>query len=54
VNVNATTMSGIRIVPGSSATSALVIQVTTNGHHSPSAANLTLLKGWIDAGAMNN
>ena len=54
VNVNATTLSGKRVVPFSSATSALVIQVTTNGHHSPSAANLTLLKSWIDAGALNN
>ena len=53
VNVNATTLSGVRIVPGSSATSALVIHVT-GGHHTPSAANLTLLKGWIDADAQNN
>ena len=54
VNVAATTLTGIRIVPFSSATSALVKQVTTNGHHAPSAANLTLLKSWIDAGALNN
>jgi len=54
VNVNATTLTGKRIVPFSSATSALVTQVTTNGHHSPSAANLVLLKAWIDAGALNN
>jgi len=54
VNVPATTISGTRVIPGNSAGSALVIQLTTNGHHTPSAANLTLLKSWIDAGALNN
>jgi len=54
VNVPATTIPGTRVIPGNSAGSALVIQLTTNGHHTPSAANLTLLKSWIDAGALNN
>lgn len=53
VNVPAQTIPGIRVVPGSSATSALVIQLNS-GHHKPSATNMTLIQGWIDAGALNN
>ncbi len=53
VNVPATTRSGLRVVPGSPATSALVAQLA-GGHRSVSAANQSLIAAWITAGALNN
>jgi PKD repeat protein len=53
VNVPATTLPGLRVVPGSPSTSALVIQLQ-NGHRSVSAANQSLISAWITAGALNN
>lgn len=53
VNVPATTRSGLRVVPGSPSTSALVAQLA-GGHRSVSAANQSLISAWISAGALNN
>jgi PKD repeat protein len=53
VNVPATTLPGLRVVPGSPGTSALVTQLA-NGHRSVSAANQSLISAWITAGALNN
>ncbi|NWJ41973.1 MAG: PKD domain-containing protein [Geothrix sp.] len=53
VNVAATTRSGLRVVPGSPGTSALVAQLA-GGHRSVSAANQSLISAWITAGALNN
>lgn len=53
VNVPATTLPGLRVVPGNPATSALVTQLA-NGHRSVSAANQALISAWITAGALNN
>lgn len=53
VNVPATTLPGLRVVPGNPATSALVVQLA-NGHRSVSAANQSLISAWITAGAPNN
>lgn len=53
VNVPATTRSGLRVVPGSPGTSALVAQLA-GGHRSVSAANQSLISAWITAGALNN
>lgn len=53
VNVPATTLPGLRVVPGSPSTSALVTQLA-NGHRSVSAANQALISAWITAGALNN
>ena len=53
VNVAATTRPGLRVVPGSPATSALVVQLQS-GHRSVSAANQALIAAWITAGALNN
>lgn len=53
VNVPATTLSGLRVVPGNPGSSALVVQLA-NGHRSVSAANQALISAWISAGALNN
>ncbi len=53
VNVPATTRTGMRVVPGSPGTSALVAQLA-GGHRSVSAANQSLISAWISAGALNN
>ena len=53
VNVSATTRSGLRVVPGSPGSSALVAQLA-GGHRSVSAANQSLISAWITAGALNN
>ena len=53
VNVPATTRSGLRVVPNSPGTSALVAQLA-GGHRSVSAANQSLISAWIAAGALNN
>ena len=53
VNVPATTLSGLRVVPGNPAGSALVTQLA-GGHRSVSAANQALISSWISAGALNN
>jgi PKD repeat protein len=53
VNVPATTLPGLRVVPGSPSTSALVLQLQS-GHRSVSAANQSLIAAWITAGALNN
>jgi PKD repeat protein/sugar lactone lactonase YvrE len=53
VNVPATTLPGLRVVPGNPAASALVIQLQ-GGHRSVSAANQALISSWISAGALNN
>ena len=53
VNVPATTLPGLRVVPGSPASSALVTQLAS-GHRSVSAANQSLISAWITAGALNN
>ena len=53
VNVPATTLPGLRVVPGSPSTSALVTQLA-NGHRNVSAANQALISSWITAGALNN
>ena len=53
VNVPATTRTGLRVVPGSPSTSALVLQLQ-GGHRSVSAANQALIASWITAGALNN
>ncbi len=53
VNVPATTLPGMRVVPGSPSTSALVTQLAS-GHRSVSAANQSLISAWITAGALNN
>ncbi len=53
VNVAATTRTGMRVVPGSPGTSALVAQLA-GGHRSVSAANQSLISAWITAGALNN
>ncbi|WP_291272204.1 PKD domain-containing protein [Geothrix sp.] len=53
VNVPATTLPGLRVVPGDPASSALVIQLAS-GHRNVSAANQSLISAWITAGALNN
>ena len=53
MGVPATTRSGLRVVPGSPSTSALVIQLQS-GHRSVSTANQALVSAWITAGALNN
>ena len=53
VNVPATTLTGLRVVPGNPGASALVVQLA-GGHRSVSAANQSLISAWITAGALNN
>ena len=53
VNVPATTLPGLRVVPGNPSASALVTQLA-GGHRSVSAANQALISSWIAAGALNN
>ncbi len=53
VNVPAQTLSGIRVVPGNAAQSALVIQLQS-GHRNTTQAQQQLIIGWINAGALNN
>ncbi len=53
VNVPATTLPGLRVVPRNPSASALVSQLAS-GHRSVSAANQALISSWINGGALNN
>jgi len=53
VNRPASTMSGMRVVPGNPGASALVTMLAS-GHRSVSAANQALISSWISGGAPNN